>query len=683
MSRLFATTGDGLPDPLALSEKRLDAAKAERDAAEKKRGAAKAERDAAKAEWANHGEPDNGPYYDMLKDAQAAVQDAQAAVRNAENAVVSAQANVDAAIAALTTNGNGGRADRWERADDTDTYPAQLLKAYHAAAELEKSEELAPGAESPCGSVKHLGAGVFLEPRTPPIDPDSAATGAATLTRRETRFMARAAVDAVLDRRRSKGKVVVVGQPGTGKTRGGLTATIQELLGRGVKTILRVGYKNRRAYLMKKNDQTGEYNVWERSVANWDTTAEANDPSTVAVIDPPEGSSNYVSSASCSIVMFASNNSQNHFPNIEKDGVLLVTAMPVEEDTTAVTEFLWDPRTTPRPDDPPDPSPQDKVDEILRRSQLVGHSWRELFSWSLFRHRVPLIRSEAVAKGLSFSDHELVEYFAGRRVENVEGGASASWLFFLNPANLDTSDAAGWQSRTLGKGVELLLNPLAAAVLSDRIFTIVSQWKGTRDAAKFEDLCFSILRRGIRAEGPNTPARSPLAPNNNLYTYELLKTVGRNAGKVVRTPHNFPVVDFFTCVSDLYNAKVGDNPIQTRASALVAFLTHSGAATVDETGNTVRMTSSEFKPTLTFLRNSDNNSHSLDLNLRATKKKTTTAESEMDVEKPGITNAQVAELFESRFTVKFVNVCDIQRAELENVDKVLAHYGLAAEEVHE
>ena len=43
LSRLFATTGDGLPDPLALTEKRLDAAKAERDAAEKKRDAAKAE----------------------------------------------------------------------------------------------------------------------------------------------------------------------------------------------------------------------------------------------------------------------------------------------------------------------------------------------------------------------------------------------------------------------------------------------------------------------------------------------------------------------------------------------------------------------------------------------------------------------------------------------------------------
>ena len=73
LSRLYVTTGAGLADPLTLSQKRLDAVEAKRDAAETK--------------WANHGEPADGPYYDMLKDAQAAV--------------VSAQANVDATIGAL------------------------------------------------------------------------------------------------------------------------------------------------------------------------------------------------------------------------------------------------------------------------------------------------------------------------------------------------------------------------------------------------------------------------------------------------------------------------------------------------------------------------------------------------------------------------------------------------------
>ena len=185
--------------------------------------------------------------------------------------------------------------------------------------------------------------------------------------------MARAAVDAVLDGESKRKVVVVVGQPGTGKTRGCLTAIIQELLGLGVKTILRVGYKDRVLYLMKKNDQTEEYNVWKRSVFGWDFTAEAQDRSTVAAIDPPEGTSHYVvSSAPCRIVKVAGNNSGNHFPNIQKDGLLLVTAMPVSEETAAVTEFLWNPRTTPRPGDPTNPPLQDKVDEILRRSSARG-----------------------------------------------------------------------------------------------------------------------------------------------------------------------------------------------------------------------------------------------------------------------------------------------------------------------
>ncbi len=71
LSRLFSAASDGLPEPLALSEKRLDAAEKKRDTAEKKRDAPEKKRDAAEKKWASHGEPDNGPYYDMLKDAQA------------------------------------------------------------------------------------------------------------------------------------------------------------------------------------------------------------------------------------------------------------------------------------------------------------------------------------------------------------------------------------------------------------------------------------------------------------------------------------------------------------------------------------------------------------------------------------------------------------------------------------
>jgi hypothetical protein len=134
-------------------------------------------------------------------------------------------------------------------------------------------------------------------------------------------------------------------------------------------------------------------------------------------------------------------------------------------------------------------------------------------------------------------------------------------------------------------------------------------------------------------------------------------------------------------VSDLYNANVGDNPVKTSASALVAFLKHSGAATQDEVDNTMRMTSSEFKPTLTILRNSDIDKHSLDLDMAVEKKKKKkkkqreTADSDVDAEEIGVTNANVKELFKN-FTVKFVNVGCVHAAEVNNVVKVLEHYRL-------
>ena len=63
----------------------------------------------------------------------------------------------------------------------------------------------------------------------------------------------------------------------------------------------------------------------------------------------------------------------------------------------------------------------------------------------------------------------------------------------------------------------------------------------------------------------------------------------------------------------------------------------------DEAGNAVRMTSSKFKPTLTFLRNADFDKHRLDINMDVKKKEKEeeTVESDLDVEKLGVTNANV------------------------------------------
>ena len=151
--------------------------------------------------WQEKAEPDAGFYFNAVNDARSTV-----------NKLL------------LAAAGNDSNKEEWIRVEEMDSYVAELLKAHRASIELEELEatsgdELARDTVSSCGSVEHFGAGVFLAPHTPPINPDSAAvSGQATLTRRETRFMARAAVDAVFDDR-SKHKVIVVGQPGTGKTR--------------------------------------------------------------------------------------------------------------------------------------------------------------------------------------------------------------------------------------------------------------------------------------------------------------------------------------------------------------------------------------------------------------------------------------------------------------------------------
>ena len=678
--------GEALADDptIVAAKSSLEEAKAylaeleeKRDLAKQERDLAKQERDLAEKKWLDNTKPERNDFFQrQLNDAQSAfnnaenaVVDAQSAISDAQSAVSDAQSTVNKILGSLAGNGNGNNnGTTWERVEHMDVYAAELLKAHRAAAELEEVEvnsgkELAPGTLSSCGNVEHLGAGVFLEPNTPPIDPDSAGRGGpATLTRRETRFMARASVDAVLDKR-SNGKAVVVGQPGTGKSRGGITATIQELMFRGY-NVLRVGYKDGKVYHFKPGDDSEQYTVrlLEGDISQWANSRPAKDPNTVAVIDPPEKTSDYRDYAPCKIIKYASNNSQNHFRNIHKDGVLLITAMPTAAETAAAAQYLWNPNTTPKPGDLVDPPLEEKVEEVLRRAGLVGHCWRQLFSWTDFHEQVAHIREEAETKAVAFTPAQLQKFYLGRITAGVEvhTADASSRMFFLNPVNIDLSPAADWTSRRSGVvGVSLVLNPLASATLSDELNNIVSHWSGIKKATEFEDLCFSILRRGVQTEFLKMPASSQMRPATQEETFDLLKMVNCDDGKIVQAPANFPVVDFFTCARNLFNAKVGDNAVTTSSSAFITFLEKSGIASVVD--GRLCLSNASFRATLTFLRNSDNGTHSL--------KRSNASGSPA--------NDEVNEFFEKIFTVKFVNVCDIPKAEGRFVDRLLQHYGFS------
>ena len=284
LSRLFATTGDGLPDPLALTEKRLDAAEKKRDAAEKKRDAAKAERDAAKAEWANHGEPDNGPYYDMLKeysdmlkDAQAAVQDAQAAVRNAENAVVSAQANVDAAIRALLTttngngNGNGGKA-RYELPEALRVVRGVMDQDYVDTNPWEANLAAAVFANELRNAVaEDAGAGVQVLKMTRCImDPSATGTKAHLFFREPVRRTMEALYKECVVMHQYK-HAGIKGNSGTGKsyhTMFWLRLALQEK-----RTVVAELRKAGAVYLFHFNNEDNKYDAWSLTCNKWDSFA--------------------------------------------------------------------------------------------------------------------------------------------------------------------------------------------------------------------------------------------------------------------------------------------------------------------------------------------------------------------------------------------------------------------------
>jgi hypothetical protein len=145
-----------------------------------------------------------------------------------------------------------------------DAYAAELVRAHEGSLELEQlyldeGDALPVGHTSANEAVEHLGAGVFLEKDTLAIDPDSKSDDPRTITRSELREVTREALHLVEHDVEAKGLVLVAGHPGTGKTRGGLTYTLQQLLWRG-EAVLRVGYKDGRVYAFLPNEK-GVYEV--------------------------------------------------------------------------------------------------------------------------------------------------------------------------------------------------------------------------------------------------------------------------------------------------------------------------------------------------------------------------------------------------------------------------------------
>ena len=233
----------------------------------------------------------------------------------------------------------------WIRDQQMDAYANELLVLHGGSLELEDRRAttgLQVGEKSSNGRVEHIGEGVFVERNTIAIDPNSKVS-LPTITRPDQRETARLAVSTV-DDPRNPPKVTVVGQAGIGKTRGGLAYNLQLLLWRG-EAVMRVGYKDKMTFLFLP-DEDGVYKVWQTNSSTWSLSQLAADARTYALIDPPEAAGAvYDDSASCHVIKYASNNAAKHYKNWEKDGMLLLTAMPSEAEVLVMTPILWTERT--------------------------------------------------------------------------------------------------------------------------------------------------------------------------------------------------------------------------------------------------------------------------------------------------------------------------------------------------
>ncbi|KAJ8605739.1 hypothetical protein CTAYLR_007640, partial [Chrysophaeum taylorii] len=197
------------------------------------------------------------------------------------------------------------QSEGWTRREDLDRFAAEIIELHGMCCALEENFDAEIG-----GEVQHAGYGVLVQKPSIAIDKDSEMSkNNAVITRIEQRSAARHAIDATYKRRH----VIVVGDPGIGKTRGSMFFAMQELLAQN-KTVMRVGFKDEEIILFQPSAQ-GKYEVWTRGRADiWHDAFAARDREAFVLIDPPEKRP-YQDTAECRTIKFASNNANEHYPN--------------------------------------------------------------------------------------------------------------------------------------------------------------------------------------------------------------------------------------------------------------------------------------------------------------------------------------------------------------------------------
>jgi hypothetical protein len=523
----------------------------------------------------------------------------------------------------------------------------ELLALHQGSLELEAlGGQLTLNQTSTSGKVKHVGEGVFVEQNTIAIDPDSAKSSpycCRTITRRDQREVARLAIETV-DNPVNFPKVTCVGQAGTGKTRGALAYTLQELLWRG-EAVMRVGYKDTMVYLFLP-DETGKYKVWSTTTTHWPDSQLARDKRTYALIDPPEkAGGSYLDTALCKLIKYASNNAEKHYRNWAKDGMLLLTAMPTLAEMLVMVPYLWDEELTPLPEqlrnsDLPFGTDAAKAAEITRRCKLVGCVIRVVFSHSQFRAQLEGIVQASESLGSTMNPARLVKFYYGMTT-NPEGEPSSlsSKMFIMGAMPGDASH----------KAMLAYLNPLAVVVLKEQLAENITGFNGTRWST-FEQYCLSVFKE---------KGKSLVSGSKDTAAATSESILNMKDGQFVKTSTNYPVFDYATSPYDWYNAKVRGPEVQSgevkiSSSAFVTVLENLKLAAIDAAGTGLVWKGEEKTITLTMMCNNGSTSWKFEDTFKSLKEEN---------KKFGLKFAKVTAFFKKHVTVKTLDVSKIADAQ--------------------
>ena len=488
--------------------------------------------------------------------------------------------------------------------DDLANNYAQLGRALrerltsHSPSNMTEDEEADPHFDPDWSDdIQHLGKDVFAL-RPDPLhkfsfedDADLSQSGQIIIVRTRAIGVTKRALAELETGRRT----YVVGQPGIGKTRGGLSYALMELLADGA-VVARLNCKSGIALLFvpipDDNGLTVSYRIWQTEINLWDSSALRLDPRMICLVDPPEvGSKLPADLGIASSIIYCSNN-KAHYPNAYKDHNVFYYPLPSEDEVVAMTPILWRESDHNDPTNPhllPDlthleniEGRRDRKQEVKFRIRLLGVAApRYIFSWKNFTTRVEeIVLVSETQKYPSMSLEEATKIILGKRADVDSNASIANSTARLY--NIDLVDPL--ISKRMGKSkmwteFEVKFNDLAALSLYECFAQFARLQVGASGGWVYESVAILLLRLGghfhvfgstekggkgsinlpkdKEAESLFFPRRECLSASSREDCKSILSKLESSANKMLEpAAPNFPGIDCATSRLDWFQVKV-------------------------------------------------------------------------------------------------------------------------------